>query len=401
MATKKLILIWMRKCVICNVRHRVSQPTQCDIEKRLNIVGITTILKPKMNQVADIIELTKKSTRHGNDTANRKREAIIPLLASPPEDYLTHLEYGHLWREESQKWNEFLSSEALKRGYAEYNRVTVRPKGGRGNHYDFDIDYFTNDILLGNVKTEYKFGGKTIESLPQFYSLSVKKCDMFAESYSAYYYNHFIDKYIECDKGLPNKPSFDDYMKYVHQEKYERLSFFATLKEREHENQKEKANVVNESIKKYWEEYGRKMDFVAFQRKIETQKDKLFVLYENGQYYTDMFRENELSGELTVSDKIINNNILEVKRGNSAFHLLLRWRNHKGILNPAWQIKLVRNVAEKEAALRAQQAKKAEKERLQEVRKAATAAKKAATAAKKKAIAAKKAEAAAKKASMI
>ena len=144
MATKKLILIWTRKCVVCDVRHRVSQPAQCDIEKRLNIVAITTIFKPKMNQVADILELTKKSSRGGNDAANRKREAIIPLLASPPEDYLTHLEYGHLWREESQKWNDFLKSEALNRGYAEYNRVTVRPKGGRGNHYDFDIDYFNN-----------------------------------------------------------------------------------------------------------------------------------------------------------------------------------------------------------------------------------------------------------------
>jgi predicted secreted protein len=27
---------------------------------------------------------------------------------------------------------------------------------------------------------------------------------------------------------------------------------------------------------------------------------------------------------------------------STTFHLLLRWRNHKGILNPAWQISLKR-----------------------------------------------------------
>jgi hypothetical protein len=332
---------------------------QCDNEKRLNIVATTTIFKQMMNQVADIIELTKKSSRGGNDSANKKREAILSILASPPEEYLSHSEYGSLWREESQKWNELLKSEALNRGYAKYNRVEVRSKGGRGNNYDFDIDYFIDNILLGNVKTEFKFGGKTIESLPQFYSLPVK-CDVFAESYSAYYYNHFIDKYIECGESLPKKPSFDDYMKFVHQTNYDRLPFFATLKERENENKKEKAKIVNESIKKYLEEYGRKIDFVAFQKKIEIQKNKLFVLYDNGQYYTDVFTESELSGEFSVSDKIINDNVLEIKRGNSAFHLLLRWRNHKGILMPAWQIKLVRGVAEKEARTTTQSAKKAE-----------------------------------------
>ena len=31
-------------------------------------------------------------------------------------------------------------------------------------------------------------------------------------------------------------------------------------------------------------------------------------------------------------------NVIEVKSGLSIYNLLLRWRNHKGILNPAWQI---------------------------------------------------------------
>ena len=37
---------------------------------------------------------------------------------------------------------------------------------------------------------------------------------------------------------------------------------------------------------------------------------------------------------------IKNNNTILVKSENYMYELLLRWRNHKGILNPAWQIKV-------------------------------------------------------------
>lgn len=39
---------------------------------------------------------------------------------------------------------------------------------------------------------------------------------------------------------------------------------------------------------------------------------------------------------------IKNGNILELKTSNNIYRLLLRWRNHKGILNPAWQISMKR-----------------------------------------------------------
>ena len=41
----------MRKCMACDIRHRVSQPAQCKIETRLNIVATTTIFKPNMNTI--------------------------------------------------------------------------------------------------------------------------------------------------------------------------------------------------------------------------------------------------------------------------------------------------------------------------------------------------------------
>ena len=39
---------------------------------------------------------------------------------------------------------------------------------------------------------------------------------------------------------------------------------------------------------------------------------------------------------------IRNGNVIEVQSGPTLYRLLLRWRNHKGILNPAWQISMKR-----------------------------------------------------------
>jgi hypothetical protein len=62
------------------------------------------------------------------------------------------------------------------------------------------------------------------------------------------------------------------------------------------------------------------------------------------------------SGKFTT-DKISVGNILEykgIKNENTIvvddleqkqeYHLLLRWKNHKGVLNPAWQISLCKGL---------------------------------------------------------
>ena len=60
-----------------------------------------------------------------------------------------------------------------------------------------------------------------------------------------------------------------------------------------------------------------------------------------------MNKVNKLFAELKKEDlkinkfnKINKNNTIEVISDKYKFNLLLRWRNHKGILNPAWQISL-------------------------------------------------------------
>jgi hypothetical protein len=74
----------------------------------------------------------------------------------------------------------------------------------------------------------------------------------------------------------------------------------------------------------------------------QTQEDKNFVCYKNGKFYLDVFNPLELLA--TRSIEIKNGNTLVIESGlpTTQHHLLLRWKNHNGILFPAWQIKLCR-----------------------------------------------------------
>jgi hypothetical protein len=128
--------------------------------------------------------------------------------------------------------------------------------------------------------------------------------------------------------------------------------FFAQLKSRELFFQKEKNEVVNASIADYLATYGHTINREAFSEKVKaTQTDKIYLLWSNGTFHIDKVSEQEMT-EMTFHS-IKNGNILELKSGRKGsqnesqpfgtiYGLLLRWRNHKGILNPAWQISMKR-----------------------------------------------------------
>jgi hypothetical protein len=68
------------------------------------------------------------------------------------------------------------------------------------------------------------------------------------------------------------------------------------------------------------------------------QTQKVFVMWKSEKFTTDRIyigRQLEYKG-------VKNNNTIVVEDVEQVqeYHLLLRWKNHKGVLNPAWQISL-------------------------------------------------------------
>ena len=291
--------------------------------------------------VEDISTFFQASSRDKNDATNHIREEILKVIDQPPHSFLESAEYGPLWRTVHEAWKNALKQIADQTGIPAYTSVKTTMKGGRRWNYDADVSYYNGSQLVASRKIEFKNGGTDIGDLPQFLSLQAK-FGLFPETYDAFWYDHCLDHYLACDPEITQpKPSREIYLKKVTGTTYTALPFFHQLKNREMFFQPEKNAVVNASITAYLTQYGHTIDIAAFSKKVQdSQANKMYLLWSNGAFCLDTLTAAEMTGMAFHS--IQNGNVLELKAGTTSYRLLLRWRNHKGILNPAWQISMKR-----------------------------------------------------------
>jgi hypothetical protein len=290
---------------------------------------------------ASIDSFFVKCTRDNNDATNKVREAVLSILLKLDASYIEHIDYGEKWSIVSSAWLQALKDIAITSEVPPYTSITTETKAGRGYNYDIEVNYFNAGVPVAVRHVEFKYGCKKIDKLPQFLSLQAK-FPMFSKTYDVYFYESFLDAYLACDDELAKmaKPSLDEYVKMVTATSSTH-PFFATLKLRETINKVAKASVVNKSIRSYLDSYGATLNMASFHEKVKTsQTGKLYLLWQNGVFHHDSIALDGLE-QLALSG-IKNGNVLMVKSGNTTYKLLLRWRNHKGILNPAWQISLDR-----------------------------------------------------------
>ena len=289
---------------------------------------------------SEINTFFNSSSRANNDATNKIREKILLSLQNIPPEYLD-IEYGAKWQLLKREWDIIINKLAHE---IKYTFFKIHIKGGRKYHYDADLEYYMNDELISTIKIEFKYGATTINDLPQFLSLQAKY-ELFPKTYDEFYYENYMDSYIKCDECITEpKPPLNEYKKLVTSIQCSVSPFFQKLKERENYFKKEKELVVNNSITDYLSQYGHTINLEKIYEKIKsTQLDKKYLLWSNNTFHYD---------ELKFTDRmdfeyngIINGNILQIKstkNGNIVYNMLLRWRNHKGILNPAWQISMKR-----------------------------------------------------------
>jgi len=166
--------------------------------------------------------------KKANDITNKIREEIIFNLINKtiPEIWL-----------KNEKWKR-LKLELYKCLAINDNSI-IEKKGGRNYNYDFIID---------DKKIEFKYNSSKIDKCPQFLSISSNNfCK--DDGYASFFYDNYLNKIAELlNLDIPNK---DDYLKYIHNNNYEKLNFFKELKMNEHLIKKEKNKIVKESISVY------------------------------------------------------------------------------------------------------------------------------------------------------
>jgi hypothetical protein len=288
-----------------------------------------------MESVESILIFFEKGKRAENDARNKIRESILEKIQDIPDTYKEDTVYGEKWKTLEKEWKSILETLKEKTNLPDYTRYEILMKGGRRFHYDAELLFYNEIESVGSRKIEFKYGGKSVKTIPQFLSLRANN-EYFDIGYDEYYYDTHLQMYLDCDPELKDIPiSKEEYLKYVKQIDYSKHILFQKLKERESMNKSFKNAVVNSSIKKYLETYSDTFQLEKFKEKLkETQGEKYYFIWSNGKFTYDAM---DCSGEIKLGS-IVKGNVLEVEGCDLVYRLLLRWRNHKGILNPALQI---------------------------------------------------------------
>lgn len=292
---------------------------------------VKLVLSPQRELVSsDILLFSQSSTRGNNDASNKKREMVLEKLAQMEDThaFLTDAEHGLMWSSMRDKL--FSAVGSLGEGAFQLER-----KAGRGNTYDFLLK-FANGTTK---KIEFKGMGSSIADQPQFLSLPDTTNRVLGVSYAEFFYDTYLDQVLSCYPECVPKPSKEDYIRLVKNVNYDCHPMLKHLYAGE--KNADKDALVDKSIHDYLVLYAKQVNFGLLQAKLkDTQTGKVFLMWNGTNFYTQTFSDemfvlpNEYSLK-TGRNKLFHTLVI----GN--FNLLLRWRNHKGVLNPCWQIKLM------------------------------------------------------------
>lgn len=293
-------------------------------------LGIIT--PPSERMAAPYTDFFTKTKKAENDAANKRREAYLATLYDTviPTDSPAQLVQLH------NAWKTTVNSLCP----APFAAVKITSAGGRSKNYDFQFDYTATDgTLIHQQKAEFKHGAASIEKQPQFLSLAAKDLH-FPVSYTEFYYDRFLLTYCATDSGITvDPPDRETYLKCVHSANYDSHPFFRCLYNREETSTKAKHAVVNDSIRAYLDAYADKCDLTHLAALMTAKQDgKAFLLWDMSEFHVRWLTTADLTP--TEFRGVRNGNTIVLGTATHTLKLLLRWKNHKGILYPAWQISL-------------------------------------------------------------
>ena len=277
-----------------------------------------------------------KQLKKDNDKNNKIRENIIyNIIKNKILDK---------WYNDNKEWLELKLKlfHIIKKSFSKdikYDNIDIELKGGRKFNYDFELLFLNKDNdIISKKNIEFKYNISKINKYPQFLSISANKF-IKGIDYAQYFYdNHIIEicKLINID--IPNRI---EYLKTIYNNDYSKLKFYTELKDKEHLIMNEKKKIVSLSIKNYLNSI-LNLDIDSINKVFqEKQINKDYLLYHNNEFHYDNITREEL--EITDIKEIKNNNTVVLKtKSNSKIEMLLRWKNHIGILYPAWQISIIR-----------------------------------------------------------
>jgi hypothetical protein len=290
----------------------------------------TVILEPQAPSYLDFF--TRKSKAE-NDAVNKRREIFLCSLY----DRTLALDAPDQEKQLQNAWRSAVNSLCS----TPFTRVEITRIGGRKNNFDLLFDYYDGETRVHQQNVEFKHGVSAITALPQILSLASKDLT-FPQSYAEFYYDRYLPKYVALDSGITvSLPEKAVYMKHIHSSKYDSHPFFRCLYSRRDDFKEEKEALVYESIRVYLEENAASINIRQVSELLcAKQKGKVFLLWDMKTFHVEELTDEDLTAVESLG--VRNNNMIVLKTATRTLKLLLRWKNTKGAMYPAWQIAVAR-----------------------------------------------------------
>jgi len=327
-----------------------SIPNHSSLKKKDDLIRALTSMNlstaPSLTTQESVIDkssakalfFSKCDDKAKNDKYNKMREEILESILDNKYDmFISDEEYGIYWKNLKEQWGT-----VLQKIYAKpYDSIKIKQKGGRAYNYDFDVSYLKDKQVVDTLKVEFKCGGTIIGEIPQFFNADANK--LFLPGYASWFYDNYVTKKEPWTKF--EAVSKETYMKEIYKNS-SKIPYFNKLYDAEKADKdlyKLKANLTAESIATWLDSNYKNLELEELSKEfIRSQSAKIFVLWDKDTFYVDTFDKDELTVSKIVGIK--NKNVILVNSQNSKiqYELLLRWKNHLGVLKPAWQISMKR-----------------------------------------------------------
>lgn len=282
--------------------------------------------------------------KSNNDAYNKIRENIITNMFNLDDDYFKDPIYGEEWKLLYDKFTTSVSTLCD----VPYASINIKHMGGMSYNYDFLLNFIDkNKKNIKTIKMEFKHNNSNLTKLVQFMELydkdSKNKYDVCVKmSYAEFYYNMYLDKYLEVDDELIcEKPNKEDYLKYVSDITYKH-PFFNLLYKKKDNQIKKKKEIANESVKEYLKLYSSTFNFDKITQKIrESQTGKVFLLWDCEKFHIRKLVDIE---NITITGiKKMNDLSFDLNVSNFEYDICvrLRWANNNGLANPSWKFSFI------------------------------------------------------------
>jgi len=301
-----------------------------------------TIVEPlTVDEITLFTVSSKGAGRDTNDARNKRREKIlVDGFNGKTAQFFSDPVYGAAWSKLASDFRAAL----VERAPSGFTEITVKPKGGRGYNYDFQVIY--SGPVASELHVEFKFGGTSVDTLPEFFNPAADK-PFHSEMYARFFYRNYLPRIIAL-YSLTVGITEEAYLKEIHKNS-SRSPFFVALKEAEVTNgiggllYLQKSAIAAESITAFLEAQKGSTNLALLTAEFQrSQANKQFLIYNGGKFYHDSIKSTELVAASVAG--IRNGNLLVIQSAEpgTKHEMLLRWKNHLGVLLPAWQIRMCR-----------------------------------------------------------